>query len=288
MANGLTFPTGVTFDDAGGVYVVESGYVYGEKWTQPRLLKIEAESTRVIASGERNGPWNGVTYAKGAFYVAEGGALEGGRILKIDRNGKITPIVEGLPSLGDHHTNGPVLGSDGYLYFGQGVATNSGVVGEDNASFGWLARHPEVHDVPCHDVTLNGQNFETANPLTPDKKDKASTGAFLPFGTPSTPGQVIQGRVPCSGAIMRVRPEGGAPSLVAWRLPIRPASRSTSRASCTSPTTATMTVAAVRRGGREIYCGRSSAAAGTDGRTTPAAASSSTTTRRGSPSRVRC
>ncbi|HWH69301.1 MAG TPA: PQQ-dependent sugar dehydrogenase, partial [Candidatus Sulfotelmatobacter sp.] len=43
-------------------------------------------------------------------------------------------------------------------------------------------------------------------------------GAFLPFGTPSTPGQVIKGQVPCSGAILRGRPEGGRPELVAWGL----------------------------------------------------------------------
>src|SRR5687768_11406881 len=30
VATGLTFPTGVAFDEAGGIYVVESGYSYGE------------------------------------------------------------------------------------------------------------------------------------------------------------------------------------------------------------------------------------------------------------------
>jgi hypothetical protein len=52
--------------------------------------------------------------------------------LRIDLHGSIMPLVEGLPSLGDHHTDGPVIGPDGFLYFGQGTATNS-VVGEDNA-----------------------------------------------------------------------------------------------------------------------------------------------------------
>src|SRR5688572_7487395 len=30
VSSGLTFPTGVTFDDQGATYVVESGYAYGE------------------------------------------------------------------------------------------------------------------------------------------------------------------------------------------------------------------------------------------------------------------
>ena len=41
VARGLTFPTGVTFDDRDRVYVVEAGYSYGEKWTTPRLLRVE-------------------------------------------------------------------------------------------------------------------------------------------------------------------------------------------------------------------------------------------------------
>ena len=131
---------------------------------------------------------------------------------------KITPLAEGLPSLGDHHTNGPVVGTDGKIYFGQGTATNSGVVGIDNATFGWLKRHPGFHDVPGQDVTLTGENFETDNPLTDDAGGKAETGAFLPFGTPSTSGQVIPGKVPCNGAIMRVPLAGGDIELVAWGL----------------------------------------------------------------------
>ena len=53
--------------------------------------------------------------------------MEGGRILRITPDGTVTPIVQDLPSVGDHHTNGAVLGPDGAIYFGQGTATNSGV-----------------------------------------------------------------------------------------------------------------------------------------------------------------
>src|SRR5439155_11656435 len=108
-----------------------------------------------------------------------------------------------LPSVGDHHTNGPVIGNDGNLYFSIGVATNSGVVGTDSYEFGWLKRHPEFHDIPAHDITLTGQNFTTNNPLDASS-GKAVTGAYLPFGTPSEKGQVIRGQVPCTGGIFRI------------------------------------------------------------------------------------
>ncbi|HEY6146784.1 MAG TPA: glucose dehydrogenase [Thermoanaerobaculia bacterium] len=217
VAEGLTFPTGVAFDDSGRAFVVESGYSYGEVWTTPRLLRVESGGrTSVVATGEDNGPWNGVAFSRGSFYVAEGGERRGGAILKISADGKIARLVEGLPSLGDHHTDGPAVAPDGTIYFGQGTATNSAVVGVDNAQFGWLKRHPDFHDIPCRDVTLAGRNFSSENPLQPGSAAKVETGAFSPFGTPTRAGQVIRGEVPCNGAILRVSPEGGKPELVAW------------------------------------------------------------------------
>ena len=216
FATGLTYPTAVTFDDSGGVYALEGGYAYGERWTEPRLLRVVRPNIlTVVAAGDSNGPWTGVSYHQGAFYIAEGGQMRGGRILKVTQPGKLVPMVEGLPSLGDHHTNGPAVGPDGMLYFGQGTATNSAVVGEDNFAFGWLPRFPEFHDRPCRDVVLSGVNYISPNPLT-KADDSAETGPYSPFGTRSTPGQVIKGELPCNGSVMRVPLAGGAPELVAW------------------------------------------------------------------------
>lgn len=216
VATGLTFPTGVAFDDQGRVHVLEAGYSYGEVVTIPRLLRIEADgSSTVVASGD-NPPWNGVTYADGSFYVA-GGTLRTGGLLEIAPDGTVTTLLGDLPSVGDHHTNGPVVGDDGWLYFGQGTATNAGVVGLDNAAFGWLARYPDFHDVPCADITLTGRNYRTEDPTT-EGGGVVTTGAYVPFGTPTTEGQVIAGAVPCNGAVLRVRPDGSDLELVAWGL----------------------------------------------------------------------
>src|SRR5688572_5097095 len=66
VASGLTFPTGVCFDAAGQLFVVESGYCYGEVWTTPRVLRVEAGgATSSLAEGGRNGPWNGIDWADG-------------------------------------------------------------------------------------------------------------------------------------------------------------------------------------------------------------------------------
>jgi len=219
VARGLTFPTGVTFDDTGRLYVVESGYSYGEKWTTSRLLRVDGDGgTTVIATGE-NGPWNGVDFDDGAFFIAEGGHRDGGRVLRVSSDGSRKDVVlDNLPSLGDHHTNGPVVGPDGWIYFGQGTATNSGVVGPDNAKMGWLRRHPTFHDIPARDVKLAGHNFTSDNPLTNTRGDQATTGAYLPYGTPSLEGQVILGQTLCTGAVLRVRPSGGDVEVVAWGL----------------------------------------------------------------------
>lgn len=214
VASGLRFPTGVAFDAEGRPCIVESGYAYGEKFDTPRLLRVELDgSLTTLASGADNGPWTGVVSDGEQFFVAEGGVLEGGRILRIAADGRIDTLIEDLPSRGDHHTNGPAIGPDGKIYFGIGAATNSGVVGEDSAKFGWLKRFPDFHDVPGEDITLSGQNFETANAFG---EGTVETGAYVPYGVPTTKHQVIRGSVRCTGSVLRISQDGGEPELVAW------------------------------------------------------------------------
>lgn len=215
VISGLTFPTAIAFDDSNNLYVIEAGYSYGEVWGVPKLLRVNGDQLTQIAAGTDNGPWTGIAWHDSAFYVAEGGEKHGGQILKISREGVMTPLISNLPSIGDHHTNGPLI-KDNYIYFGQGVATNSGVVGEDNAEFGWLARHKDFHDIPCKDVVLAGENYSSKNVLTDEPDDMVSTGAFVPFGTTTTAGQVIKGSLPCTGSVMRIPINGGPVELVGW------------------------------------------------------------------------
>lgn len=228
FAVGMTFPTGMTFDDEGRLYVTESGYSYDQVYTEPRLLRVDPDGTwTVVASGE-NPPWTGAEYHEGAFYVLEGGARGTGRVVRITGDGEIQPMITGLPVGGDHFTGTPVFGPDGYLYFSIGTATNSGVVGEDNWDFGWPAWSPDFHDIPCEDIRVVGHNYVTVgNPATPGADyERIVTGAYVPFGTTTEPGQLIPGRVPCTGSVLRAkmppadgeRQEVGGidPELVAW------------------------------------------------------------------------
>jgi sugar lactone lactonase YvrE len=218
VTTGLTFPTGVALGDRGEIYLLESGYSEGDKLMRPRLVEIDPKGggvLRTIATGEK-GPWNGLSFDGGSFFVAENGGPDGGRIVRIGKDGSRTVLVDKLPSTGDHQTDGPVVGADGFVYFGQGTATNSGVVGEDSLLLGWLREHPDTHDIPCKDIVLKGTNFKSKNPLTEDPDDEAVTGAFSSFGVATTPGQVMKGQVPCSGAVMRVPATGGKVELVAW------------------------------------------------------------------------
>lgn len=215
VAVGFTFPTGVAFDASGRPLVVEAGYSYGELFATPRVLRVGDGRVEVVATGHDNGPWTGIAHDGTSIYVAEGGVLHGGRILRIAEDGEISVLLRDLPSLGDHHVNGPALGPDGMLYFGIGTATNSGVVGHDNADFGWLARHEEFHDIPGADIVLAGRDF-TAHDRRRDLTGKVRTGAFLPFATPSKAGQVIRGQTVCTGSVLRIARDGGEPELVAW------------------------------------------------------------------------
>jgi glucose/arabinose dehydrogenase len=216
VVTGLTFPTGVTVSDDGRIWVVEAGYSYGDAWTEPRLVTLNAEGSWDVVATGTDAPWTGVTAHEDTLYVVEGGISEGGAVLAITMDGAVSPLVTGLPGHGDHHSNGPAVGPDGWIYFSQGTATNSAIVGVDNDDYGWLARRPGYHDTPCADVVLRGVNARSLDPLTEAPHDRAVTGAFVPFGTPTKSGQRIPGAVPCNGAVMRVRPEGGPIELVAW------------------------------------------------------------------------
>ena len=52
----------------------------------------------------------------------------------------------------------------------------------------------DVRPTPCEDIVLTGRNFQTPNFLTSDPNDLVLTGAFVPFGTETQPGQVDQWR----------------------------------------------------------------------------------------------
>jgi glucose/arabinose dehydrogenase len=210
----LTLPTSVTFDNENNMYIAEAGFVYGGLQPIPRILKVDSQSGNISILVDRklNGPITDIEFYDGKIYVSHRGIIS---TVEPD-SGLVKDIIIGLPSTGDHHNNQIAIGTDNRIYFGQGEATNSGVVGEDNFRLGWLKTAPQFHDTPAKKITLTGENFVTANPLTAESNDTTATGAFVPFGTSTYKGQVIPGNIKCNGCILSANLDGTDITLVGW------------------------------------------------------------------------
>ena len=210
----LTLPTSVTFDNENNMYIAEAGFIYGGLQPIPRILKVDSQSGNISILVDRNlnGPITDIEFYDGKLYVSHRGIIS---TVEPDR-GIVKDIIIGLPSTGDHHNNQIAIGPDNRIYFGQGEATNTGVVGEDNFKLGWLKTSPQFHDTPAKNITLSGENFGTLNPLTAEPNDTATTGAFVPFGTFTYNGQVIPGNIKCNGCILSANLDGTDLRLVGW------------------------------------------------------------------------
>jgi glucose/arabinose dehydrogenase len=212
----LDFPTSLAFDAEGVPWVAESGLPFAGAAPGGRVRRIGPDGWAEPLLGDLRWPVNGLCFHDGGFLLAEGGYP--GRISRWVPGGGRETVLDGLPGLGNYHTNMAVVGPDGWLYFSQGALTNSGVIGLDAYELGWLRRLPHNHDVPGYDVVLSGLNLETENPLSSNGHQRIRTGAFSPFGVETQAGQRIAGRVPCTASVMRCRPDGSGLELVAWGL----------------------------------------------------------------------
>lgn len=209
VAAGFTYPTSVTFDAEGRVYVAEAGLSYGPARSEGggRILRVNGDGTVTEVARGFRGPVTAITFRDGFFHVAEGAFP--GRILRVGLDGSREVLVDNLRSGADHYTSDIAFGPDGRMYFAVGVATNSAVVGVDNFVFGWLPSMPQFHDIPARNITLRGVNFDTVNPLAPQMLGtRVTTGAYKPFGESSQAGEVITGQLLATGVIYRANPDG--------------------------------------------------------------------------------
>jgi glucose/arabinose dehydrogenase len=129
FAEGLTAPISLVFTDTGDMLLADAGITDGNG----KVLKRTPNGFVVIGEGFVP-PLTGINYYRGDIYVSHRGTITG-----VKPDGKRHDVLSGLPSWGDHHNNQVVFGPDGKMYFGQGTATNSGVVGEDNR---WVKKYP--------------------------------------------------------------------------------------------------------------------------------------------------
>lgn len=205
FAKELDTPISMIFTDNGEMLVADAGVISGSG----KVLRLTNKGFEIVAEGF-NPPLTGINYLNGNIYVSHRGFIT---IVKQD--GTKQDILSGLPSLGDHHNNQVVFGADGKMYFGQGTATNSGVVGLDNS---WLEKLPFFHDYPGCNLLLNVQNFKTQNTQTSAPNDYTYTGAYSPYGVPNMPYETKKGIVRANGSILRANLDGSDLELIAWGL----------------------------------------------------------------------
>jgi glucose/arabinose dehydrogenase len=216
VADQLSFPTGLTFDDQGTAYVSEAGVGFAGVKPGGRIWRIAPDGRRDLLADGLQPPVNGVTVHAGYLYVSEG--THGGCITRLSPAGHRNVLVANLPGPGNYHTNMVVIGPDERLYFSQGAMTNSGIIGLDAYDLAWLRRLPHAHDVPGYDIQLAGVNIETFDPRCTDSSGRTRTGAFVTFGTETVPGQRIAAQLPCTAGVMRCNLDGSGLELVAWGL----------------------------------------------------------------------
>ncbi len=199
VAKGFTFPTTLLLDENENIYIAEAGYAYGPKTTVAKIIKVGKNGGIEEIARNFKGPINGLAMKENKLYVSHRG-----KITEFDLESKERKdLVEGLPSLGDHQNNDLIFGEDGALYFGQGTATNAGIVGSDNFLYAWADRFPDFHDIPSRNFVLTGENYEALDLGTPDPADTRTTGAFAPFGQEREAGEEVEKKVPAGGTIHR-------------------------------------------------------------------------------------
>ena len=211
-AEGFNYPSSMTWDGAGRLYVLES-HTVAIPTLDVKVMRVgqrgELEKVDLRGPGVPTGHVAiGLEFHDGWIYLSH--EQEDGR-WGISRfrpdTGETEAVLRGLRGDGDHNVNYLVFDRTGALYFGVGSATNSGVVASnDPVNQKWLEKRPQMRDIPCRDLTLAGQKFVDEKGVT--------TGAYQAHG--KSDATRVPGEALCTGAIYKLPPGSKTPELVAW------------------------------------------------------------------------
>lgn len=237
VAKGLSYPTDVTLDEQGNVYIAEAGgHTYGTKpprAPEARILQLMPDGTTKIlydkvvpmtnikekesSADMEEGlipPLTGITYYNGKLYISHRS-----RYSTLDlKTNEFKTIINGLPSWGEFLNAKPIFRNN-KMYFFLSTQGNTGVIEEHWAEVINEFNKPEAHEVPGEDITLTGKNFWVpTHKLTIVDKDSMLTGVYVPLGEQTKPGQVIKGQTICNGAFFQCDLDGSNIQRIAWGL----------------------------------------------------------------------
>lgn len=218
VVDGVTFPSGVAFDQDGVAYLAETGLRPEGPPKPGRVWRVDAVGGRTLLAGDFIAPITGLVFHDGALWVSQGGPP--GQISRLGLDGTVEHVLTDLPG-GDHQTGEVAFGPDGKLYWGQGSLTNTGIVGLDTVDNGWRHQRPAALDVPGYDIVLRDVRVQTRDPFADEPDALALTGPFSPFG------DVVQSETHILGArlfgwplatasVHRANPDGSQVELVCW------------------------------------------------------------------------
>ena len=229
-ATGFTAPTAIAFYTDGSMLVAE-----GERGEEPKIWRFPFNGghpslfyphekqlipVRIPKTyWQMYGPIGGMVVVDGNVIVTHRDENDMGVVTALDAKGGHRTICAGFPTQGDGGLTDIAYNTSNHqLYFACGSVTNSGVVGLDNISRGWVRDHPEACDVPLHDLELLGFKFQSINPMAGffGPPDTAVTGPYQPFAKSSAIHLRGASDGKPSGAIYSVPLEGGFPKVEAW------------------------------------------------------------------------
>ena len=210
VADSLQLPTAVAFDDQGRMYVgTAGGGLFPEQLAPIQIRRVNPDgSTTVVVdlSGRVEPSLVGLLWHDGAFYFTHRAGDLTGAVSRVTMDGELTTLFSGIiDSQAEHQINDIQVGPDGRMYVAVGPAGNAGIVGPTVAPY--IAKSPMLRTTPCEDVTLTGRNRLYPDFRTDARGDSALTGAYVPFGTATTPGQVVEGVEKCGGSILSFDPD---------------------------------------------------------------------------------
>lgn len=211
VADMLDRPTSVTWDDEGNMYVLTAGNDFlPEKATKMSIMELNADgSTEEIVNLDKQGikpALVSLTWHNGWFYFTHRADDLTGAVSRANKEGQIELLFSGIvDNQAEHQINDIQVGPDRMMYVTAGPAGNAGVMGPSVAPF--VKRSPNVHTRPCQDIVLTGRNYRGPDFRTEDENDMVLTGAFVPFGEETSPGQLISGVELCGGSILKFDPD---------------------------------------------------------------------------------